>query len=54
MILHLQMGTVSYFTDFLSIPHVTKDYSVLFIILHMFCFAVCWSSRSLFSFPLKA
>lgn len=29
MILHLQMGTVSYFTDFLSIPHVTKDYSVL-------------------------
>lgn len=29
MILHLQMGIVSYFTDFLSIPHVTKDYFVL-------------------------
>lgn len=28
MILNLQMGTVSFFKDFLSIPHVIKDYSM--------------------------
>lgn len=54
MILNLQMGTVSFFNDFLSIPRVIKDYSIFVCIsLHKFCFAVCWRSRCLFSFLKK-
>lgn len=33
------MGAVSYFTDFLPVPHVTKHYSVHFY--HSLCVVFC-------------
>lgn len=53
MILHLQMGTVSSFTDFLSILHVTKDYSVLLYHPPYVLFCSVLEQQMPFFFPLK-
>lgn len=50
---HLQMGTVSYFTDFFLFHTLQKPILCVSIILHVLCFAVCWSSRCLFSLLWK-
>lgn len=54
MILHLQMGTVSSFTDFLSILHVTKHYSVLLYHPRHVLFCSVLEQQMPFFFSLKA
>jgi len=54
MIFHLQMGTVSYFDEFLPVPHITKDYSERFCPSPPVVFCSVLEQQMPFFFPSKA